>query len=353
MSKIIDMHKNMPDKSDNNPSALLGALADFYRGSAMIIDSFIPVVDNAMRQAADFLHINPNKFHMDFEDIEEFEKDFRNGEIGCVFYYAKEGEIEYCITVVPPEDDDPTFGIQYQIGKCENGNFYIYNFNTNSWMEERSHNIAEWMQKILDTESPEADILFELLMAYDGNIDKKKYQAIKSKHSGLFSLYNQTKKFMEPYYILNDTEKKGVLYLEAKDENRLGFLVGWNGKEYVLYQYIDPLEFNANFDDDFVFENIHETKKYMKEIGRTADIKRIKKCLQQLANRYTEDIVFTIPLSFEVSTEASNLHHIGRKLFFSDGKRRPLNEQEQKSLESVKNYIGKFLENFCSKISLT
>ena len=71
-------------------------------------------------------------------------------------------------------------------------------------------------------------------------------------------------------------------------------------------------------------------------------MKRMKKCLQQLANRYTEDIVFTIPLSLEVSTEASNAHHIGRKLFFSDGKRRPLNEQEKKALESVKNYIGKF-----------
>lgn len=146
---------------------------------------------------------------------------------------------------------------------------------------------------------------------------------------------------MAPYYQLDDDGKRGRLYLIPDDVFRIGFQVGWSGSEYILYQSLDPFDLMET-EEDFLDVGDEIPNVYVREVGRTSDMEKMENCLKILSDRYTDDIVFTIPLSLEVSTEASNVQHVGRKFFFSDGKRRPLNEQEKKALESAKNYMRKF-----------
>ena len=126
----------------------------------------------------------------------------------------------------------------------------------------------------------------------------------------------------------------GKLYLEPRDDNRFGFRVGCTGSEYVLYQYLDP--FDLIDTDDMCFSE------YFREVARTPDLKKMKKCLWMLANRYTEDVVYTIPLSLDTYTESAGLKHIGRRSYCAWGRKDNFTAAEKKALESVKNYVKKF-----------
>ena len=136
---------------------------------------------------------------------------------------------------------------------------------------------------------------------------------------------------MLPYF---NVEGDGKLYLEPRDDNRLGFRVGCTGSEYILYQYLDP--FDLIDTDDMCFSE------YFREVARTPDLKKMKKCLWMLANRYTEDVVYTVPLSLDTYTESAGVKHIGRRSYCAWGRKDDFTAAEKKALESVRNYVKKF-----------
>ena len=165
----------------------------------------------------------------------------------------------------------------------------------------------------------------------DGTVTDKGYQSLKSKNKKLFDLYNRVSHFMLPYF---NVEGDGKLYLEPRDDNRFGFRVGCTGSEYVLYQYLDP--FDLIDTDDMCFSE------YFREVARTPDLKKMKKCLWMLANRYTEDVVYTVPLSLDTYTESAGVKHIGRRSYCAWGRKDDFTAAEKKALESVRNYVKKF-----------
>lgn len=191
--------------------------------------------------------------------------------------------------------------------------------------------ISPKLEKLLDSDSPEAHILEEVMCAMDGTVTDKGYQSLKSKNKKLFDLYNRVSHFMLPYF---NVEGDGKLYLEPRDDNRFGFRVGCTGSEYVLYQYLDP--FDLVDTDDMHFSE------YCREVARTPDLKKMKKCLWMLANRYTEDVVYTVPLSLDTYTESAGVKHIGRRSYCAWGRKDDFTAAEKKALESVRNYVKKF-----------
>ena len=124
------------------------------------------------------------------------------------------------------------------------------------------------------------------------------------------------------------------MYLEPKDPLRLGFRVGWNGSEYILYQYLNL----DDFLDDYFYSDGNKPEIYSREVGRTPNIGKIKNFLWKAANRYLEKEYYTIPLSLNAVTEASNIRHLGRRPYFIDVRHRKLTDKEKASLESVKAY---------------
>ena len=128
------------------------------------------------------------------------------------------------------------------------------------------------------------------------------------------------------------------MYLEPKDEDRYGFMVGCDGSEYILYQFFHPTDLVVNRD---LSEEILESysKVFFREVGRTADEKKIKSCLWGLANRCTDDTIYTVPLSVDAYTESSSIKHIGRRSYMNQDLKRELTSAESKAVECVRKYI--------------
>lgn len=347
MGKVINinnnMNKNTKKGQENDPVMLLRATSEFYRLTSEIAGNYAIVAEEILRkEVAPAIHMSPSKFHMDIEDMLSFTETLKEGAMPCAYFYAVEGNSEYCVMIALSEDDNNTdLFYTFQVNKYENGLYYIFNFETKEWDKEEYQEISEKMKKILDSGSPETDILEEILTFAGETVNDSAYQSIKSKYKGLFALYNKTCQYMQPYFEPDDSGKGGNLYLKPRDPFRYGFLVGWEGAEYVLYQYLDPLEIDGKqVFEDFTFE-LDLPEPYMHESGRTSSLATIKKTLKNMADRFIESETFTIPLSMEAVTEASRLKHIGRNLYFYC-KRRKLSEEEQQALDAVKKAVRKF-----------
>lgn len=217
---------------------------------------------------------------------------------------------------------------------------YVYNFSTGKWFLIGEDRTSDKMREILSMGSPESEILSELMQANQGTLNEKKYLAIKKNHAPLFLLYEQVCIYMEPICELDETGKKNFLYLEPRDPFRTGFRVGWNGKEFVLYQYLDPYEFS----EDGVVWTIDgkEPKIYMKEVDRTSDIQAMFFCVSALADHYIEDRKITVPLSLSAFTEGKKLDEIGESVSIigNNFDMKKLSSVEEENLQEINEVIN-------------
>ena len=211
-----------------------------------------------------------------------------------------------------------------------------YDSENNIWISHTGPEISEKFAKILDSGSPEADIL-EFLLEYH-NPTEKDYQRIKQKYQKLFSLYNKTNCYMEPVFIIPKFAKKEddvILYLVPRDMFRHGFCVGMEKNQLVLMQelHMDELMLNGYFYD--VNDN------YRKIVGRTDNVNTMRNSLYRLANRYTDDDIFTIPVSLNRYVESNNVKSLVKR---AARKGAELNDVEKKNLNSFCSFIKKNID---------
>lgn len=204
----------------------------------------------------------------------------------------------------------------------------LYDSMNNNWIPYTGPIFPEKFTTILNSGSPEADIL-ELLID-NLALEEKDYQKIKQKYRKLFDLYDKTSRYMEP---VCTPEKDGsvALYLIPKDEFRHGFCVGVEQNQLVLMQ-----DFHV---DEILFTNCYAANRdYRKIVGRTDNVSTMRNSLYRLANRYTENEVFTIPVSLNQYVETDNLRSLVRH---SARKGAKLNDIEKKNLNSFCSFIRK------------
>lgn len=341
MQKVIKLSSFETKNKSNDPLSALKTLCEFHEVMTTAVESCIMMAEEFLPEIAGMIDMYASEFSMKAEDLEEFDFYLQQGSAAPLFFYAMRGNVRYKITIIPPDSEDEDPNVEYIIEKYENKVFYTYDPIHEIWQFDHAYKVSDKMESLMNSDSPEADIINDIVYAYGGNIDERKYQSIKSKHKGLFDLYNQVFRYMAPYYDLDENGIKGKLYLEPKDPLRLGFRVGWSGSEYILYQYLNPNDF---LDDYFYFDG-NEPEIYSREVGRTPDIGKIKNFLWRVANRYLEKESYTIPLSLNAITEASSIRHIGRRPYFIDAKHREMTDIEKASLESVKAYTLELQKN--------
>ena len=256
----------------------------------------------------------------------------KQGELGPIVYRAIKGDTEYSVSIGLEEEEEEGFCFHILADKSQGNIRWFYDFDKKCWTRLDDLIISPKLEKLLDSDSPEAHILEEVMCAMDGTVTDKGYQSLKSKNKKLFDLYNRVSHFMLPYF---NVEGDGKLYLEPRDDNRVGFRVGCTGSEYILYQYLDP--FDLIDTDDMCFSE------YFREVARTPDLKKMKKCLWMLANRYTEKPVYTVPLSLKAYTESADLREIGKPATFEfeSADRRVLTAEEKKAAEGIRRYVGR------------
>lgn len=219
------------------------------------------------------------------------------GDVGILHCFSEEqNHIQYR-AIFQYDMENKKVGISYeklQDGKAVAG----YDQGKDQWINEEQMNISERFMKIFDSKSPEADIL-QLLLEHDHQLTHRQYQSIKSKYCKLFTLYNETDRYMVPF-IKDGSDGSIKLYLGPRDAFRHGFSVTQRKDELVLMQDLcqDDL-------DRMGLYNVNRIATYEKVVGQTKNVKKMKSSLYHLAYRYTEDDVFTVPVSLEKYLEVN------------------------------------------------
>lgn len=194
--------------------------------------------------------------------------------------------------------------------------------------EEDELVIPKELEEILDEDTLEADFVQEYIGDDLEGTTVKGYEEFRNTYSALYILYEKTHMYMNPSCFFPLYESKPCLYLRPKDLFRHGFVVGCEGNTYILYQ------------EAGIYERWDEP--YIHEVGRTDDILQMEQCLNKLANRYTDDDIFTLPLSLDAYTESMDPKNLGNDFVMGD--RTQLTKQEIKNFYSGKKAM-KRLEN--------
>lgn len=215
--------------------------------------------------------------------------------------------------------------ISFDIIKQKNETTYFYNFKDHTWEEEKGLDIPKELEDILDEDTLEADFVQEYIGDDQEEITVKGYKEFRNTYSALYALYDKTHMYMDPSCFFPLYENKPCLYLRPKDLFRHGFVVGCEGNTYILYQEAGIYE--------------HWNEPYIHEVGRTDDILQMKQCLNKLANRYTDDDIFTLPLSLDAYTESKDPKNLGNDFVMGD--RTQLTKQEIKNFYSGKKAMKK------------
>lgn len=215
--------------------------------------------------------------------------------------------------------------ISFDIIKQKNGTTYFYNFKDHTWEEEKGLDIPKELEDILDEDTLEADFVQEYIGNDLEGTTVKGYEEFRNTYSALYALYDKTHMYMDPSCFLPLYENKPCLYLRPKDLFRHGFVVGCEGNTYILYQ------------EAGIYERWNEP--YIHEVGRTDDILQMEQCLNKLANRYTDDDIFTLPLSLDAYTESKDPKNLGNDFVMGD--RTQLTKQEVKNFYSGKKAMKK------------
>lgn len=233
MAKIIDITKKNSHHAGNfNPAAEIMALAGAYEGGADILYCYAEAVEELLPQMAELMEVNVSDFVLEKGSLISLDRDMKQGELGPIVYRAIKGDTEYSVSIELEEEEEEGFCFHILADKSQGNIRWFYDFDKKCWTRLDDLIISPKLEKLLDSDSPEAHILEEVICAMDGGITEKGYQSLKSKNKKLFDLYNRVSRFMLPYL---NIEGDGKLYLEPRDDNRFGFRVGCTGSEYVLY----------------------------------------------------------------------------------------------------------------------
>ena len=319
------------ENSSAKPSEYLREYADTLQELAEIIRSYLDIADEYLQDMIGQTKLDYRDFCIEEDDIEVFLESITDSNLAPVIYmnHAADGKV-YRATICLLETSEEFVDVKGSLEMYDSKKVFAFDFDSNTWILAAEDKLSDTMQKILNSNSLESHILQEIILATNGRLDEKKYAAIKKNYAPLFALYNQVHNYMIPVCELDNTGKRCSLYLEPRDPFRIGFRIGYEKNMYVLYQYLDPFDFSE--DEELWITNGKEPEIYLKEIDRISDCKSVVKQLCSMANRYADDLIFTVPLSFECFTETSNVKKIGKRIYFTSGEDRELIEKEKKNL---------------------
>lgn len=302
--------------------------------NADIVQKYMEAIEKFLPGMTAMLGLTVSDFTLDKESLFDLRDNMLEGEYSPIVYRAEKdgGKYEAAIWILK---EAYGFSVHSAVVKNKDGQSWLYNSDRQNWeIIETEMDLSPRMEEILQSGSPESDVLEELLEVFYGDLDDAEYAAIKENNQNLLSLYAETNKYMLPFY----DDEEDVLYLIPRDEGRLGFRVGWNGSGYVLYQYLDSLDILKRNEELGYLEKNHS-----QAVSCTSNLKEMRNCLWMLANRYTEQPVYTVPLSLKAYTESADLKEIGKPATFEfeSTDRRVLTTEEKKAAEGIRRYVGR------------
>ena len=206
--------------------------------NADIVQKYMEAVEKFLPGMTAILGLTVSDFTLDKESLFNLRDNMLEGEYSPIVYRAEKdgGKYEAAIWILK---EAYGFSVHSAVVKNKDGQSWLYNSDRQNWEIIKTEiDLSPRMEEILQSGSPESDVLEELLEVFYGDLDDAEYTAIKKNNQNLLSLYAETNKYMLPFY----DDEEDVMYLIPRDKGRLGFRVGWNGSGYVLYQYLEFLD---------------------------------------------------------------------------------------------------------------
>lgn len=313
MSKIIDFTNQDLSKSSDGLEEYIG----YLRTTADILEGCDIYAQDMGTSTLAAIGLDFSKFSF----VSEKSTTSPEGLISLTYMYQSQNAIYTAVFDFDLAEDS----ISFDIVKQKNGTTYFYNFKDHTWEEEKGLDIPKELEDILDEDALEADFVQEYIGSDLEGTTVKGYEEFRNTYSALYALYDKTHAYMDPSCYLPLYAKKPCLYLRPKDLFRHGFVVGCDGDTYILYQEAGISE--------------HWKKPYIYEVGRTNDIVEMENCLNKLANRYTDEDIFTLPLSLDAFTESTDAENLGKDFIMDD--RTQLTQKEVENFYSGKKAMKK------------
>lgn len=313
MSKIVNFTNQESSESTN----VLEEYVEYLRTMADILEGYDSYAQDVGSSVVASIGLDFSKFSF----IPEESNDFSDTVMTLTYMYKSKKAV-YKVTFDFDIEED---SITYSLEKHKNSVLYLYDFEEHMWEEDKGLDIPKELEDILDEDTLEADFVQEYIGSDLEGTTVKGYEEFRNTYSALYALYDKTHAYMDPSCYLPLYAKKPCLYLRAKDLFRHGFVVGCDGDTYILYQEAGISE--------------HWKKPYIYEVGRTNDIVEMENCLNKLANRYTDEDIFTLPLSLDAFTESTDAENLGKDFIMDD--RTQLTQKEVENFYSGKKAMKK------------
>lgn len=313
MSKIVNFTNQESSESTN----VLEEYVEYLRTMADILEGYDSYAQDVGSSVVASIGLDFSKFSF----VPEESNDFPDTVMTLTYMYKSKKAVYKVIFEFNVEEDSVTYSLE----KHKNGVLYLYNFEEHMWEEDKGLDIPKELEDILDEDTLEADFVQEYIGSDLEGTTVKGYEEFRNIYSALYALYDKTHAYMDPSCYLPLYAKKPCLYLRPKDLFRHGFVVGCDGDTYILYQEAGISE--------------HWKKPYIYEVGRTNDIVEMENCLNKLANRYTDEDIFTLPLSLDAFTESTDAENLGKDFIMDD--RTQLTQKEVENFYSGKKAMKK------------
>lgn len=313
MSKIVNFTNQESSESTN----VLEEYVEYLRTMADILEGYNSYAQDVGSSVVASIGLDFSKFSF----VPEESDDFPDTIMTLTYMYKSKKAVYKVIFDFDIEEDSVTYSLE----KCKNGFLYLYNFKEHMWEERKGLDIPKELEDILDEDALEADFVQKYIRNDLEEITVKGYEEFRNTYSALYTLYEKTHMYMNPSCFFPLYENKPCLYLRPKDLFRHGFVVGCEGNTYILYQ------------EAGIYERWDEP--YIHEVGRTDGILQMEQCLNKLANRYTDDDIFTLPLSLDAFTESTDAENLGKDFIMDD--RTQLTQKEVENFYSGKKAMKK------------
>lgn len=313
MNKII----NFTNQDSSESTNILEEYVEYLRTMADILEGYNSYAQDIGSSAVASIGLDFSKFSF----IPEESNSFSENVMTLTYMYKSKKALYKVMFDFDIEEDSVT----YTLEKCKKGFLYLYNFKEHMWEERKGLDIPKELEDILDEDALEADFVQKYIRNDLEEITVKGYEEFRNTYSALYTLYEKTHMYMNPSCFFPLYENKPCLYLRPKDLFRHGFVVGCDGDTYILYQEAGISE--------------HWKKPYIYEVCRTNDIVEMENCLNKLANRYTDEDIFTLPLSLDAFTESTDAENLGKDFIMDD--RTQLTQKEVENFYSGKKAMKK------------
>ena len=219
----------------------------------------------------------------------------------------------------------------------EKGNTFQYNHKYKKFDPIPKNKDESYIDKLLKDDSIEGEFARNLYYEID-NFTDSEFEKYLSENLLLAELLYKTRSFMEmrAYYEGNDDKLSFII--TPRDPMRSGCGVIVKNNIYYLCQYItgddlidDDLNCLSEDFDDFC---------YIRTIAKTSDLNIIIKLLDKMCNRYTDDPVYTVPLSGRCFADFKTIGKMPFNIFYEMGNEE-LDDHEKKNLTAFSNCLIK------------